>query len=269
MNDRPARSLGRVAAIASVALAAAAVVMVALAPASLAGMAVHALTGGRVALGNPGGTLWNGQADIILSGGDEDIAVSTASRLPGRLAWRLAPGRLLLGTIDLTLTDEGVLESPLALRIDRGGAIAEADHLRLPASVLMGLGAPWNTIQPGGELLLEWDTLHLRDGVVRGALQAEWRNASSSLSPVVPFGHYRLLADGIFDGATLRLETVTGPMEMTGNGTIAAGYELRFHGSARVQSGTDPATATQLSGLISLLGRRDGDGEGAILNFGT
>ena len=269
MNTRPGPTLGRAAAIAAAAVAAALVVVVALAPASLAGMAVGAWTGGRVALGNPAGTLWNGQADIILSGGGAGVPVSTASRLPGRLAWRLAPGRLLLGVVDLTLADAAVLESPLALRIDRAGATADAGRLRLPASVLMGLGAPWNTIQPGGELQLEWDTLHLRDGAVRGALQAEWRDASSSLSPVVPFGHYRLVADGVFDGATLRLETVTGPMEMTGNGTIAAGYQLRFHGSARVQAGTDPATATQLSGLISLLGRRDGDGDGAILNFGT
>ncbi len=269
MTGGRGHALGRGAAIAATALAAAVVVVVVLAPASLAGVAVRAGTGGRVDLGNPGGTLWNGQADIILSGGNAGVAVSTASRLPGRLAWHLAPGRLLLGAIDLTLTDAAVLEAPLALRVDRSGAVIDADRLRLPASVLTGLGAPWNTIQPGGELQLEWDTLHLHDGAVRGALQAEWRDASSSLSPVVPFGHYRLVADGIFDGATLSLETVTGPMEMTGNGTIAAGYQLRFRGSARVQAGTDPATATQLSGLISLLGRRDGDGDGAILNFGT
>ena len=267
MRDSPARSLARTSAIAVAALAGAAVVLAALAPASLAALAVRNWTDARVVLGDPEGTIWNGQADVILSGGDAQHGTAQATRLPGRLAWHLAPGRLLLGSVDLTLVDTAILDNPLALRADRASAILDPDRLRMPAGVLLGLGAPWNTIQPGGELQLGWDTLHLQDGAVRGALRAEWVGASSRLSPVVPFGHYRLFADGVFNGATLRLETVSGPMEMTGNGTIASGYHLRFQGTARVQAGTDAATATQLSGLISLLGRRDGDG--AILNFGT
>jgi hypothetical protein len=55
-------------------------------------------------------------------------------------------------------------------------------------------------------------------------------------------------------------------MQMSGDGTIADGNRLRFQGTAQVQPGTDQAVATQLSGLISLLGPRSGDG--AILNFG-
>lgn len=267
MPDRAAGSLGRALAIAAAAALGAAVVVATLAPASLASLAVRSWSGGRVALGNPAGTIWNGQADIILSAGEGGAASAAATRLPGRLAWHLAPGRLLLGAVELTLSDAGVLDAPLALHIARGSATADPARLRVPASVLLGLGAPWNTIGPGGELQLEWDTLHLQDGALRGALRAEWSGASSRLSPVVPFGHYRLLADGVFTGATLQLETLSGPMEMTGNGTIAGGYQLRFRGTARVQAGTDAATATQLSGLISLLGRRDGDA--AILNFGT
>lgn len=258
--------LARRLAIAAAAAAGALLVVLVLAPAGLVALAAGHWSAGRVILADPAGTVWNGQADVILSSGAGDGAPA-GTRLPGRLSWQLAPGRLLLGTLDLTLTDAAVLDRPLVLRMDRSGASADPDRLRMPAGVLLGLGAPWNTIRPGGELQLEWDTLHLQDGAVRGALRAEWIAASSRLSPVVPFGHYRLRADGIFEGATLQLETVSGPMEMTGNGTIAGGNRLRFQGTARVQAGTDAATATQLSGLISLLGRRDGDG--AILNFGT
>ena len=254
----------RALAIGCVAAITVAIVVLAMAPASLAGHAVGKWTDGRVTLGDPAGTIWDGQADIILSGGS---AGAPATQLPGRLAWHLAAGRLLLGSVDLTLTDPAVLDTPLALRMDSASAVMDPDRLHLPATVLLGLGAPWNTIQPGGELQLEWDTLHVRDGALRGALRGEWTDASSRLSPVVPFGHYRLVTDGVFNGATVQLETLSGPMEMTGNGTIAAGNQLHFRGSARVLPGTDEATATQLSGLISLLGRRDGDG--AILNFGT
>jgi general secretion pathway protein N len=267
--ERPS-PLWRRLAIGAAALAAAALVVLVEAPASLAGTAVRSWSGGRIGLDDAAGTLWNGQADVVLSSGDSsgDAITQSATRLPGRLAWRLSPWRLLLGTVDLGLIDPAILDLPLNLRLDRSAnATIDPNRLRLPASVLLGLGAPWNTIIPGGELQLGWDALHLQDGALRGALRADWLDASSRLSPVVPFGHYRLLANGVFDGAVLQLETVSGPMEMSGNGTITAGKQLRFQGTARVQAGTDAATATQLSGLISLLGRRDGDG--ALLNFGT
>lgn len=260
----------RVLAVLAAALAGAALVALTQAPAALLAGAVRAHTGGRVTLGDPSGTAWNGQADIILSDASVDAVreATVRTRVPGRTAWRIDAWRLLIGTLGITLENPAALDSPLVLRADLGGnATIEADHLRLPASLLVGLGAPWNTIRPGGEITLEWDTLHLQAGELRGRLQAEWVGASSGLSPVVPFGHYRLQADGLFDGAQVRLETLSGPMEMVGNGTIAHGQQLRFRGSAYVQPGTDPSVATQLSGLISLLGRRDGDG--AILNFGS
>lgn len=274
-----ARPAWRTLAIVAAALAGALFIVITLAPASLLASRAASASDGRLALEDAAGTIWNGQADIVLhdgappgaahaarDGGPEQPA--TGTRLPGRLTWRLSAWRLLIGAVDLTLSDPALLDAPLALRADAGGnATFAADRLRVPAAALQALGAPWNTIQPGGALLLEWDTLHLRAGALHGAWRIEWIDASSSLSPIVPFGHYRLQADGIFDGATLQLETLTGPMEMRGNGTIANGRHLRFQGTAGVQAGTDPAIATQLSGLISLLGRRDGDG--AILDFGT
>ncbi len=258
--------LGRRFAILAAALAGAVLVVLTQAPASLLASAVNSWTSERVELGDPSGTVWDGQADLILASGDRGSSFRT--RLPGRTSWHIAPWRLLIGALDLTLTNAAASDVPLALRVDwKANATVEPGRLRLPAGVLVGLGAPWNTIRPGGDIELEWDTLHLQSGALRGHLSAEWVGASSGLSPVVPFGHYRLQADGVFAGAQVQLETISGPMEMTGSGTIVDGRRLRFRGIARVQPGTDAAVATQLSGLISLLGRRDGDGD--ILNFGT
>lgn len=262
MSSRVARRLAIIAA----ALAGALLVVITQAPAGLLAEALHSWSGSRVELGDSSGTLWDGQAELILASGDTESSFRT--RLPGRISWRINPWRLLVGSFDLTLTNAAVLDAPLALRMDReANATIDANRLRLPASVLVGLGAPWNTIRPGGELQLQWDTLHLRAGSIYGHLSMEWTEASSALSPVVPFGHYRLQANGVFDGALLQLDTISGPMEMIGSGTIGAGWRLRFQGTARVQPGTDPAVATQLSGLVSLLGRRQGDE--AILKFGT
>jgi general secretion pathway protein N len=261
----PQQKYGRVGAIVAAALVAAVLVLLTQAPASFLAIAVNAWSQGRVKLGDASGTVWQGQAAVILTPGNRDPG--TRTRLPGQTAWRIEPWHLLVGSLDLTLTNAAMLDAPLSLRMDRArNATVDANRLHLPAEVLVGLGAPWNTIQPGGELALEWDTLHLASATLRGGLRAEWTGASSRLSPIVPFGHYRIVADGIFPGAQVRLETVSGPMEMNGSGTIADGNHFRFQGTAQVQPGTDAAVATQLSGLISLLGPQNGNG--ASLNIG-
>jgi general secretion pathway protein N len=250
------------------------VVVLTMAPASILASAIRSNTQGRVDLGEPSGTIWDGEANIILAeknvpdeGGGPHASVFRTS-LPGRTAWRINPWRLLVGTLDLHLSNPAILREPMDLRLERGmNATVDSGHLTVPAGILIGLGAPWNTIRPGGDLVLDWDTLRLESGSVHGGIRVEWVGASSGLSPIVPFGHYRLQTDGFFDGAHIELETLAGPMEMVGNGTIAGGSRLHFRGTAGVQPGTDPAVATQLSGLITLLGRREGDQ--AILNFGT
>jgi len=253
-------------AIVAAALAGALLVLVTQAPATLLAGALRSWSGAHIELGDPTGTLWDGQADLVLASGDSESSFRT--KLPGRTSWQIDPWRLLVGSFNVTLANAAVLDTPLALRLDRDtNATIDANRLRLPAAVLVGLGAPWNTIRPGGELQLAWDTLHVRPEGLFGQMSMEWVDASSALSPITPFGHYRLQANGVFVGAMLQLDTISGPMEMIGSGTIGEGRRLRFQGIARVQPGTDPAVATQLSGLISLLGRRQGDE--AILKFGT
>jgi general secretion pathway protein N len=238
----------------------------ALAPAQWAAAAMRSATGGRVDLAETSGSLWNGQATVVLASGGDG---GTRASLPERLSWKLSPWSLLIGTVDVTLTHPSALSQPLNLRMSPGSPIVlGATTLRLPASLLIGLGAPWNTVRPGGLLTINWDRLQLSPGRLQGGISAEWQFASSSLTPVSPFGHYRLVTNGQYPGMTLQLTTISGPLELTGNGTIAEGGRLRFEGLARPVPGTDPSIKSQLSGLISLLGpRRDSDT--ATLRFGS
>jgi general secretion pathway protein N len=237
-----------------------------IAPAQWAASSVERSTGGRLALAEARGTLWNGSALLVLASSMEDGA--SRATLPERLTWRLSPWALLVGQVDLTLTHPSALAQPLTVRMPlRGGSITlSATTLRLPASLLVGVGAPWNTIRPGGILLFNWDRLVVDAGHMQGNISAEWQYASSALTPVSPMGHYRLQTNGVWPGTQLELLTVSGPLELKGSGTIAEGGRLRFRGRAQALAGTDPGVKAQLTGLISLLGRRDG--EGALLNFG-
>jgi general secretion pathway protein N len=261
----PPRPFLRVLLPVAAALLAALGVMLWQAPASYLSSALSRASGGRVELGEVEGTVWRGQGALLLDPGGGHAGGRT--RLPGTTRWRVAALPLLFGNLHVELANPAVLEAPLDLHLDRArNGSLEADRLRLPAEALVGLGAPWNTVEPGGQLTLEWDTLRLSAGELRGGLRLQWDGASSRLSPVVPFGSYRVECDGVFPGAQLSLRTLAGPMEMNGDGTIDADHRLQFRGTARVRPGTDAATATQLAGLITLLGPRDGDA--AVLNFG-
>ncbi len=237
-----------------------------IAPAQWAAGYVHSSTAGRIELAEASGSLWNGSAIVVLASPAETGA-SRAS-LPERLSWRLSPWALVAGQIDLALSHPSALSQPLTINAPLFGRTVTLGptNLRLPASLLVGLGAPWNTIRPGGILTVSWDRLAVEPGRWQGRLGGEWQYASSALTPVSPMGHYRLQTNGVWPGTQLELLTISGPLELKGNGTINEGGRLRFTGRAQAMAGTDPGVKSQLTGLISLLGRRDG--EGSLLNFG-
>jgi general secretion pathway protein N len=252
--------------LAAVALAAILLTILMMAPAQWLATATRAASGGRLDLAEASGTLWNGQATLVVASGS-DLGASRAS-LPEPLSWHLSPWQLLIGTVDLTLSHPSALTPPLSIRVSPGGEVrVSATTLRVPASLLTGLGAPFNTIRPGGTIAIAWDGLQLAGGKMQGVISAEWQFASSNLSPVSPFGHYLMQTNGVFPGTELTLQTVSGPLELTGSGTIPEGGRLHFEGRAQALPGTDPGVKAQLAGLLSLLGRRDG--EAAILRFGN
>ncbi|MCX7901367.1 MAG: type II secretion system protein N, partial [Burkholderiaceae bacterium] len=228
-----------------VAVASAVTVTLVQAPAQWLAALVHSATGARVLLAEPSGTLWSGKATLVLSAGGSAPSPLRAS-LPEPLSWRLSPWALLAGRIDLTLSHPSALAQPLTVQARLGGRVDIGPaRLQLPAALLIGLGAPWNTIRPGGVLVITWDKLTLDGGRLQGHMTGEWQLASSALTPVSPFGHYRVQTNGVFPGTQLNLVTVSGPLELTGSGTIGEGGRLRFQGLARAAPGTDPAVKTQ------------------------
>lgn len=237
-----------------------------MAPAQWVASAIAQATGERIVLAEAKGSVWRGQASVVLApGADGGIA---RIGLPEALSWQLSPWKLLTGSVDLTLAHPSSLMQPLRLRADLSGRVELlASTVRLPAAVLAGLGAPFNTIRPGGVISLSWQRLEILRGRMTGDVVGEWQFASSALTPVAPFGNYRLLVEGGYPGTRLTLSTLSGPLELTGNGTIDEQGNFRFAGRARAQPAADPSTRAQLAGLVLLLGPRDGDS--AILSFGN
>ena len=136
----------------------------------------------------------------------------------------------------------------------------DAHRSQWPAAFLIGLGAPWNTLQPEGQLHLRTDALGLQWSVgrlqVRGLVELEAQDISSRLSTLRPMGSYRLQMRGTPQGSRtpeLILSTTQGPLKLSGQGQWV-GARLRFTGEASAEEGSESA----LSNLLNIIGIRQG-----------
>ena len=236
--------------------------LVAFAPAAWLADSLATATEQRLLLADARGTVWQGSAVAVLTGG---AGSRDASALPGRLAWRVG---LAAGHIELTLRQDCCLNGDLRLAIAPGlGRLkvtlpaAEGVRGQWPASWLTGLGTPWNTLQLGGWLRLS------SPGGAAETVQGRWRfdgsaevrldAINSRLSTLPQLGSYDLAvaaAPGAASGeANITLSTTEGPLQLSGSGQWAAG-RLRFRGEARADEGAEAV----LNNLLNLIGRRQG-----------
>lgn len=220
------------------ALLAAALTVVALAPAAWLGDWLEANS--RVRLLDARGTVWSGSALVGLSDGRQTML------LPGRLAWELK-----LASLSLELTHPA-FGAPVAVSPRIGTVAIKAGRAEVPAVTLTAVGAPFNTLRPGGQLVATWTDAIVRREGFSGSMEIEWRDAQSALSTVVPLGTYRLRLTG--ETGRLELETVRGPLLLQGSGTVR-GTRVSFKGLASAEPGMRPA----LAGLLGVLGPRMGD----------
>jgi general secretion pathway protein N len=238
------------------------------APARWLGMALDSATGGRVQLVNTRGSVWNGQGDVLLSGG-EGSRGQTA--LPQGVRWTLAPGWQQGPVMRARLISPCCTEQPIGITLRPGLGSADVQFAafssRWPAALLVGLGTPWNTLRLDGQLLFQSPGFSVawHDGrpQLKGRLVIEARDLATRVSTLRPLGSYRveLRARPEGDQATLALTTLSGGLQLQGNGQWVGG-RLRFRGDAQAAPGNE----TALANLLSIIGRREG--VRSLLTFG-
>ncbi|MGE8657241.1 MAG: type II secretion system protein N [Achromobacter sp.] len=207
-----------------------------------------------VTLADASGTIWNGRAWIALG----PPGARRVLAQPLRWQWHWS-------SLTLELSHPW-LQGPLRAAPGWNGVSLSAQSLRLPAAVLSALGAPWNTLAPEGQLDISWQALRL-GGALPDAPLAElrWRDAATALSPLTPIGAYVLRVRGNGRaGATLTLGTESGPLAVSGQGSITA-RGVRFQGQASFAANASEADRGALDGLMAALGRRNDD----TVIFGT
>ena len=240
------------------------------APAHWLTHAIEQASGERVLLQDPQGTVWNGSAQWVLNEGPLNIATSnnqarpaSTTSLPTRVTWQLGP-RIDFSNLRLALSSKvaSACCTPEPVRVDvsplwRGVRVQVSDHTsNWPASWLIGLGAPWNTVQPEGQMQLQTTQLQWTQQAgqeqLQGQAELQMQQLSTRLSTLRPLGSYRVRVQG-GDTIALTLDTLEGSLRLQGNGQLQNGH-VRFNGEASAA----PDAEAALSNLLNILGQRQG-----------
>lgn len=239
--------------------------LVVFAPASWLASGVQWASGQKLQLQQPRGTVWDGSGRLILSGGTSSL---DAVALPDRVAWRLRPRWMGL---QARLQAACCMPDPVQMtaRVSWGGWSAQWQDStsHWPASVLVGLGSPWNTLQPEGKLVLSLQGLSLesveRRVRVDGTVVLELLGVSSRLSTLRPIGSYRLqlAGNGLANPPSVQLQTIEGRLQLSGQGQWN-GSRWSFQGEA----GASAEDEQVLGNLLNIVGRRQGSRSSIAFN---
>lgn len=224
-------------------------------PASSLATVVDSRSGCRVVLHKSTGTIWNGSAAIGFS---EPDLVGDSCRAPvaltERFTWKthcsLMNGQCL---VEINFVS---LNKPLIATLSLNQIKVAAGEMSLPASILEAFGNPWSTLRPRGQLIAQWSDLQ-KGSDTAGTVRLNVINLSSPISTVKPLGSYQIKANLGQAGASFVIDTTAGPLLLNGKGEVGAkdGSGIHFLGSAHAA----PEAEDSLIGLLSLLGKKDGD----------
>ncbi|HVE11148.1 MAG TPA: type II secretion system protein N [Paraburkholderia sp.] len=212
-------------------------------------------TQGHVNLVEPDGSLWHGSAVLVLAAGGTGADAGTGTLLPGRIEWRTGFWPLFTGRVRMQMRQTEAMPDAVTVDATLRGATMSAGELDVPASLLAGLGAPFNTLNLQGGVRLAWSDWRSFGKDAFGQLAVQLTDMSSSLSRVKPLGSYRVVLQAQGATATIDLSTLKGPLLLNGHGTLGAGATA-FQGTAS----STPDARDNLAGLLNLLGAPRGPG---------
>lgn len=223
--------------------------LVALAPASLIDSRLEQASGGRLRLAEAQGSLWAGSGwiEVREAGGRSGIAQ--------RVAWRVLPESLLRARLLAEIRLDRA-ERPFSLAISLSRIEIADAGVDLPAAAL-GLGMPkLAPLRLTGEVRVDIPRLSIEHGRAEGDATLRWRAAGSALTPISPLGEYEVHFKAVGPAVHAELRTLSGPLQLAGEGTWGGGGARGFLATARVP----PQHREQLSPLLRLIAVERGAG---------
>lgn len=209
-------------------------------------------TKGIVRIDQPTGSIWSGAGKLTV------YYPQTTPNDFGQAQWSINPFWLVTGQLQLRVesaTKDAKMQG--TLRIGRNRVLFSDLSLSLPAERIGVLYSPLALANPQGQFSLRARELNITASAVEGGAEFLWQNAASTLSPVSPLGEYRMEITGQNNTAIIKLTTVRGDLDLTGQGTwqILGSGLVQFNGTALPRGRT-----AELEPLLQLLGTDQGHG---------
>jgi general secretion pathway protein N len=225
-------------------------------PASWFAWGLNRYTQGTVRLDPIVGSLWGGNGRLVV------YYPRTAPHEFGQTEWRINPFWLIAGRVQLTLqTNHQDRQIKTTLGVASNSFMLKDTEAELPAAFVAQIYTPLSLISPQGKVRISTEGLTLSPDKVEGAAALEWLNAGSSLSSVQPLGDYRLEITGAEKNANLKLTTLRGDLEFTGQGQWQTQTgQIQINGSAIPR-----ARAEELEPLLKLFGSDVGGGRRTLM----
>ena len=222
------------------------------APAVWLATAVAKASQNKVQLLDAQGRVWQGSARLLLAPGGQKPVL-----LPERLRWTSSVQDF---GVQLTLLPECCASRAALLHWQPGwnGQQVRLQNVdvRLPASLLAGLGTPFNTLGFDGTVALSSPQLMLKTQSqkwqLQGAAQLQLLQLSSSLATLPALGSYQVdVAGG--SNTRVQLSTLSGALQLQGEGGWQNGH-FGFSGQAQAAPGYEES----LANILNVIGQRHG-----------
>jgi general secretion pathway protein N len=214
------------------------------APASLLSIALNYASKGHLELANAKGTIWNGSASpVMLQRGGGLITLNP-------LHWEISAFALLKLKITAQLSwDDEQQVQPMNVIISFDEIELQHTYLPLPAILLDEASDFLKPAALRGKIIFRGDTLLLNNQGLQGTANADWLNASSSLSSISPLGDYHFIFSSSPTGLDITLTTTSGALILAGQGRFLSTNGLEFNGTAQAAKGNEEALRELLSHL--------------------
>lgn len=220
-------------------------------PASWFAWGLNRYTSGIVRLDPIAGSLWQGSGRLVI------YYPQTVPHDFGNAEWRINPLWLITGRVQVGLqTNKQDMKVKTTFSLGKGTIALKDTDATFPATFISDLYQPAIMIGPQGQVRLTTSDLVFGQQNVEGSAALEWLAATSSLSSVQPLGDYRLDITGAGKTANLKLTTLHGDLELTGQGQWQmANGQIQFTGMANSQK-----REKELESFMPLLGKDMGSG---------
>lgn len=180
------------------------------------------ISAGQVRLSQTRGSFWRGEGLLAIANGRQQWMASR------QIGWRIRPAP---GGLALDLSEHGTTR--LQARLGLGGVSISQLAIDMPLTPLAAMiDHPLARSGWQGDLLAHSDALacnwHLE---CEGGLDIEWRNAGLDIVPGRKLGSHRARLAAAGKTFAIRLQTLSGDIQIDGKGLLDSGQQLSLQAS--------------------------------------